>query len=180
MLRPIPRRTSTLKSPTSRNSDAAGELAKRGQGAVVPKARRRMPARPAPLTTRGQIPPTATADSWAPTGRQAKLRRRSCGLSLKHAVRSAVAECFHFNCRAIQDEALWSATERVWLGKRTFLHWAMWLTDFDIPWAVATATGVPHDVEQLRSLVLAELVSYWADQLAALPRRTKPRWAPLP
>jgi hypothetical protein len=91
-----------------------------------------------------------------------------------------VEASFGFRFRNVEGEALWSTTERVWLGKRTFLHWALWLADIDIPWGVSTATGAPEDVEQLRRAVLAELNAYWSNRLAALPRRTKPRWLPLP
>jgi hypothetical protein len=99
---------------------------------------------------------------------------------LKKAIRFAVDVCFHFNCRAAQGKALWCETERVWLGSDTFLHWAIWVDDINIPWAVATATGAPKDVEQLRGEVLRELAAYWADRMAALPRRGKPHWLPLP
>lgn len=118
--------------------------------------------------------------SHVSTGRQRSIRRRSCSLSLKDAIQMAADRCFRFRCRALEGKALWSETERVWLGSETFLHWAMWLKDIDIPWAVATAVGAPRDIDQLRGVVLAELTAYWAEQLAFLPRREQPRWLPLP
>ena len=114
------------------------------------------------------------------TGRQRSIRRHSCKVALKGAVRFAVDVCFRFRSRAVQGKALWSETERVWLGRETFLHWAIWLEDIDIPWAVATAAGAPSDVEQLRDAVRAELTSYWGERLAALPREPCPQWLPLP
>ncbi|MGA2030930.1 MAG: hypothetical protein ABSG68_01635 [Thermoguttaceae bacterium] len=114
------------------------------------------------------------------TGRQRFIRRHSCGLPLKDAVRFAVDACFHFNGRAMHGKALWSQTERVWLGSDTFLHWAIWLEEINIPWTVATAAGAPRGMERLRGAVLAELASYWADRLASLPYQTEPRWLPLP
>jgi hypothetical protein len=114
------------------------------------------------------------------TGRQRAIRRHACKLPLKNAVRLAVDVCFRFRCRTLQGKALWCETEHVWLGSDTFLHWALWLEDFDIPWSVATAAGAPKDVEQLRGAVRKELVSYWDDRIAALPRSEWPRWLPLP
>ena len=116
----------------------------------------------------------------ASTARQRSLRRHSCGQPLKKAVRFAVDTCFRFQCRAPQGKALWSETERVWLGNDTFMHWAICLEDIDIPWAVATASGAPTNANQLRVAVVTELKSYWADQVAELPRREDPRWMPLP
>jgi hypothetical protein len=114
------------------------------------------------------------------TGRQRSIRRHASSLPLKNAVRLAVDVYFHFNRRAVQGRALWSETERVWLGSDTFLHWALCVKDIDIPWAVATAAGAPKNVERLRGEVLKELTSYWADRLASLPRGEKPSWLPLP
>ncbi|MGA2259220.1 MAG: hypothetical protein ABSG53_31490 [Thermoguttaceae bacterium] len=114
------------------------------------------------------------------TCRQRSIRRRARQYSLKKAVRFAVDVCFRFSGRAVQVKALWSETERVWLGSKTFLDWAMWIENIDIPWVVATAAGAPTDVEELRDAVLAELNSYWADRLAALPSKERPNWLPLP
>lgn len=121
-----------------------------------------------------------TKPSRVSTGRQRSIRRQSCRLPLKSAVRLAVDVCFQFKCRTSQGKALWSRTERAWLGSKTFLHWAMSLEDIDIPWAVATAAGAPGDIDQLRSAVRTELASYWAERLAALPDSEQPRWLPLP
>ena len=116
----------------------------------------------------------------APTARQRSIRRHSRGLPLKRAVRFSVDALFEFNWRATQAKALWSETERVWLGSDTFLHWAIWDADIDIPWVVATAAGAPEDAECLREAVREELVAYWADRLAALPPKGRPHWLPLP
>ena len=116
----------------------------------------------------------------ASTGRQRSIRRHCRGLSLRPAVRHAVDVCFRFKCRAVEGKALWSDTERVWLGSHTFLHWAICLADIDIPWAVATAAGAPADMEQLTDVVRAELDSYWTERLSVLPRRQRPHWLPLP
>ena len=123
---------------------------------------------------------TISPSPHASTNRQRSIRRHCCKLALKNAVRFAADVCFRFRCRAIQGKALWSDAERVWLGRDTFLHWAISLEDIDIPWAVATAAGAPMDVEQLRGAVHAELVSYWVERLAALPRQKCPNWLPLP
>jgi hypothetical protein len=122
----------------------------------------------------------ACRKSHASTGRQRAIRHQACKLPLKNAVRLAVDVCFRFRRRTVQGKALWSEAERVWLGSDTFLYWALSLEDFDIPWAVATAAGAPQDGEQLRCAVRKELVSYWADRIAALPGSDWPRWLPLP
>jgi len=114
------------------------------------------------------------------TCRQRSIRRRAHRYSLKKAVRFAVDVCFRFSGRAVQFKALWSETERVWLGSKTFLDWAMHIENIDIPWAVATAAGAPEDTEELREAVLAELNAYWSNRLAALPSRERPHWLPLP
>jgi hypothetical protein len=116
----------------------------------------------------------------APTGRQRFIRRHSRGLSLKKAVRFSVDALFEFNWRATQGKALWCETERVWLGSNTFLDWAIWDADIDIPWVVATAAGAPKDALRLREAVREELVAYWVDRLNALPPKGRPHWLPLP
>ncbi len=123
---------------------------------------------------------TASRPGHAPSTRQRSVRRHSCGLPLKRAVRFAVQVFFDFDCRAKAGSALWSETERVWMGSETFLYWALWDAEIDIPWVVATAAGVPEDAKQLREAVRAELVAYWADRLASLPRSGRPVWLPLP
>jgi hypothetical protein len=114
------------------------------------------------------------------TCRQRSIRRRARRFPLKKAVRFAADVCFRFSGRAVQVKALWSETERVWLGSKTFLDWAMSVENIDIPWVVATAVGAPTDLEQLRGEVLAELNCYWSDCLAALPSKERPNWLPLP
>jgi len=116
----------------------------------------------------------------APTGRQRSIRRHSRGLSLRSAVRLSVDALFEFNWRAAQAKALWSETERVWLGSDTFLNWAISDADIDIPWIVATAVGAPKDALRLREAVREELVAYWADRLITLPSKSRPHWLPLP
>ena len=123
---------------------------------------------------------TAPRTPRVSTCRQRSIRRRARRYSLKKAVRFAVDVSFRFSGRAIQVKALWSERERVWLGSKTFLDWAMCVENIDIPWAVATAVGAPENVEQLREAVLAELHSYWADCLESLPDKERPRWLPLP
>jgi hypothetical protein len=114
------------------------------------------------------------------TCRQRSIRHRARRYSLQKAVRYAVDISFRFSARAVQVKALWSETERVWLGSKTFIDWAMWIDNIDIPWAVATADGAPNDVEELRDAVLAELNAYWADRLETLPPKERPHWLPLP
>jgi hypothetical protein len=116
----------------------------------------------------------------ASTGRQQRLRQQSCRLPLGRAIRLAVNSYYRFKGRSIHGKSLWSASERVWIGLDTFLHWSLNLEDIDIPWAVATAVGAPQDVEELRDAVHLELVSYWANRLKALPRQEFPAWLPLP
>src|SRR6185295_4977625 len=85
----------------------------------------------------------------ASTRRQRSIRSHTRGLPLKSAIRYAVEVCFRFKCRAVQGKALWSETERVWMGSSTCFHWAISLQDIDIPRAVATAADAPKDMEQL-------------------------------
>ena len=102
------------------------------------------------------------------------------GIPLKQAVRFAADVCFRFSGRAVQVKALWSETERVWLGSKTFLDWAMCDREHRYPLGRGHGSRVPADVEQLRDEVLAELNSYWTDSLAALPSKERPNWLPLP
>lgn len=115
-----------------------------------------------------------------PTARQQSLRDRSCHLPLRKAVRVTASVFFRFRCRAAKVAALWSGTERVWLGRKTFLEWALWETRIDIPWVVARAADAPEDPDELRAAVQRELVVYWERQMSSLPRSGKPRWLPLP
>jgi hypothetical protein len=112
--------------------------------------------------------------------RQMSVRLRANGRSLHDAVRLAVLEFFRFTYRRKVGEALWCETERVWMGNETFLHWAIFEADIDIPSLVATATDAPETPEGLLAAVRAELAAYWTDKLASLPRRETPRWMPLP
>lgn len=114
------------------------------------------------------------------TGRQRSMRRHFRGMSFSRAIRLAADRCFRFSRRAAYGKALWSETERAWLGNDTFLHWAIWLDDIDIPWAVATAADAPENEDERRDAVRAELASYWAEQMADLPRGETPAWLPLP
>ncbi len=114
------------------------------------------------------------------TLRQRSIRRRSAGLSLKLAVRAAVDALFRFKYRAAKANALWSESERVWLGAETFFYWSLWDADIDIPWVVATAAGAPADANDLREAVRTELTSYWTERTARLPPKERPRWLPLP
>lgn len=115
-----------------------------------------------------------------PSPHQKSVRRRTSGLHLRGAVRLAVHAFFHFTHRSREAKALWSRSERVWLGNRTFLDWAMRDGTIDLPWLVADAADAPETADELREAVHAELVAYWAEQLAALPRKSTPHWPPLP
>lgn len=114
------------------------------------------------------------------TSRQRSMRCRSRQLALGMAVRSAVHAFFRFRYRASQTKALWCETGRVWLGRETFFHWALFDIQIDIPWVVATSPEAPESGDALCKAVRAELAAYWADELDSLPRRDQPRWLPLP
>lgn len=114
------------------------------------------------------------------TARQRSIRCRSTRLALGQAVRKAANAFFRFRYRATHAKALWCGTRRVWLGNQTFLHWALWDARIDIPWVVARSSNAPEGEDALRDAVSAELMAYWADKMASLPRRDKPRWLPLP
>jgi len=101
-------------------------------------------------------------------------------VSLEDAVCHAVDQLFCFKYRDSRSAALWCDAEHVWLGSETFLYWALWDADIDIPWVVATAPDAPQDVDDLRKAVRAELSAYWAERTASLPRTILPRWMPLP
>jgi hypothetical protein len=87
---------------------------------------------------------------------------------------------FRFTHRAKRAEALWSRRERVWLGRKTFLDWAMADGGIAIPWVVAEVADAPLAADDLYEAVRAELIAYWAEQLAALPPKSTPAWPPLP
>lgn len=115
-----------------------------------------------------------------PTPRQRSIRHRASRLYLDAAVRLAAGAFFHFTHRSEQTKALWSRSERVWMGSQTFLNWAMSDPGIDVPWIVAKAADAPDTADELRKAVRAELIAYWAEQLASLPRKSTPRWPPLP
>lgn len=115
-----------------------------------------------------------------PSGRQRSIRWQARRLSLRGAVRFAADAFFRFKYRAAKPTALWCNAEHVWLGRETFLYWALWDTDIDIPWVVAQAADAPRDADELRAAVREELAAYWEQQVTSLPRTGKPRWMPLP
>lgn len=123
-----------------------------------------------------QIPPPPNG----PTHRQESVRRRTSGLHLHRAVRLAAHAFFRFTHRGKRSEALWSHRERVWMGRKTFLHWAMRDARIAIPWVVADVADAPETADDLCKAVRAELLDYWAEQLADLPRKSTPTWPPLP
>jgi hypothetical protein len=112
--------------------------------------------------------------------RQRAIGRHIGGRSLRRAVRLAAFAFFRFTHSSSSGEALWSETQRVWLGKKTYMHWAMSDPEIDIPRTVATAANVPAAPETLRRIVRGELNRYWTDKLSSLPRREAPGWMPLP
>jgi hypothetical protein len=99
---------------------------------------------------------------------------------LEDAVRFAVDVFFRFEFRASRAEALWSETEHVWMGSQTFLYWAFWDGQIDIPWVVANAVDAPEDADDLREAVRAALITCWLHSIRSLPCRERPRWLPLP
>jgi hypothetical protein len=115
-----------------------------------------------------------------PSARQRSVRRRASGRPLQNAVRLAADTFFQFTHRAKRSKALWSDTDHVWLGSKTFLDWAMSEKEINIPWVVAKASDAPHAADELREAVHGELVAYWADRMASLPSKSNPRWLPLP
>jgi hypothetical protein len=115
-----------------------------------------------------------------PSGRQLSVRCRARRLSLRGAVHLAADALFAFKYRAAKTTALWSSAEQVWLGRETFLYWALWDTGIDIPWVVAQATDAPEQTDELLAAVRAELAAYWDKRLTCLPRTGKPYWLPLP
>jgi hypothetical protein len=115
-----------------------------------------------------------------PSARQKWIRRRTRHLSLPKAVGCAVDAIFRFTHRALKARALWSEAERVWLGRETFLHWALSDAEIDIPWVVADSIGAPIAFDALHAAVNVELAAYWERRLATLPRTGNPCWLPLP
>lgn len=114
------------------------------------------------------------------TARQRAVGRHVGGRSLRRAVRLAAFAFFRFTHSTTSREALWSESQRVWLGKKTFMHWAMTDPEIDIPRTVATAANAPAAPAMLRQIVRGELNRYWTEKLASLPCREAPGWMPLP
>ena len=115
-----------------------------------------------------------------PTSRQLTIRNHASRLPLRGAVRLAVHALFQFTHRAERATALWCGSERVWLGRQTFLTWAMWDAGIDVPWLVAGAADAPQTTDELREAIHAELIAYWKEQLDRLPSKSTPRWLALP
>ena len=122
-----------------------------------------------------QSPPTVDLSP-----RQQAVRRQVSGRSLRRAIRLAAFAFFRFTHASSSGEALWSESQRVWLGNKTFMHWSLLDPEIDIPRTVATAAGVPATPELLCRVVRRELNRYWTDKLASLPRRDAAGWVPLP
>ena len=101
-------------------------------------------------------------------------------MSFKAAVRLVADTLFHFTHRATEGKSLWSDSVRVWMGSATFVYWAMEHVDMDIPRIVAGTDGAPDTREDLHERVRLELLAYWANCLASLPRKSTPGWMPLP
>jgi hypothetical protein len=112
--------------------------------------------------------------------RQRAIGRQVGGQTLRRAVRMAAFGFFRFTHSNDSGDALWSERQRVWLGKKTFMHWAMLDPNIDIPRTVAAATDAPAAPDLLRGLVRRELNRYWAYKLRSLPPRAAPGWMPLP
>ncbi|MFZ5832899.1 MAG: hypothetical protein ACOY3P_22660 [Planctomycetota bacterium] len=112
--------------------------------------------------------------------RQRWIQHRVFRLTLQDAVRFAADTFFRFRYRAVDSPALWSASERVWLGRQTFLYWALWDTEIDIPRIVAQIPDAPKNTDELLAAIRIALAVYWERKMAALPRTGKPRWMPLP
>lgn len=114
------------------------------------------------------------------SARQRRVRDRASRMCLAGAVRYAVQVFFRFEHRNANSKALWCESERVWLGRETFLSWALADGSIDVPWLVARALDAPPDPDRLYSAVREELVAYWTASLDELPRTSRPRWLPLP
>jgi hypothetical protein len=111
---------------------------------------------------------------------QQRLRRRLDGQSLRRAVRQAVHSRFGFTHRAREGESLWSGRAHVWLGRATFLHWAMHDAMIDIPWLVGLAAGARGTDDERQEAIRRELLVVWSERLASLPSRGTPAWLSLP
>jgi len=114
------------------------------------------------------------------SGCQLRMKRLARPLRFRAAVRVAVDTAFDFTHRTSAGKALWSDTVSVWLGRATFIHWAMGEVHNDIPRIVAETDGAPDDPDDLNEAVYLELAAYWANRLATLPPKSTPAWLPLP
>jgi len=114
------------------------------------------------------------------TRRQQTRRQRSRRLPLKIAVQHAVDVFFRFTQSDSRSKSLWSERERVWIGRSTFLDWALRDPEIDIPWIVVGAADAPSGSDEFQEAVYSELADYWTQQSARLPREKKPHWLPLP
>lgn len=123
---------------------------------------------------------SARRDEQKTNKRQRWMRRRSRQLSLRDAVRLAVRVFFRFKYRGVGFSALWCDTEHLWMGRETFIHWALCDESIHLPWAVREAADAPPDTEDFLEAVVAELNAYWDQQSAFLPRTRHPDWLPLP
>ena len=115
-----------------------------------------------------------------PSAGQRRLRRRVRSMPMAGAVHAAAEAFFRFRYRGVQTGALWSESEHVWMGRETFLHWALCDGDIDIPWVVAETADAPSDEGELRDAVRDELISYWSACVKHLPKKKSPGWLPLP
>jgi hypothetical protein len=111
---------------------------------------------------------------------QVRLRNRLGGHPLRRAVRMAVHSQFGFTHRAGDRGALWSGREQVWLGRTTFLHWALNDDAIDIPWLVGEAIGAGETDGERREAIHKELLAVWRERLQRLPSKSTPAWLPLP
>lgn len=114
------------------------------------------------------------------SARQRSVQRRARQMSFRPAVWLAADALFGFTHRATNAKALWCETVRVWLGRTTFLDWAMDESDINIPRIVHKSTGAPDALDELQKAVREELMAYWADHLTSLPRKSTRAWLPLP
>ncbi len=109
-----------------------------------------------------------------------RLRNRIAPRRLRLAVQAAVQRLFAFTHRDQAAGALWSCREQVWLGRSTFVSWAMHEAAIDLPWLVANSAGAPHSDKELQTAVQDELISLWKEPLVSLPSMSTPGWLPLP
>jgi hypothetical protein len=127
-------------------------------------------------TRQAQLPDAANGLN----SRQRAIRRHVDGQPLPGAIRLAAFAFFRFTHSSSSGEALWSDSQHVWLGKKTFMHWAMFDPEINIPHSVSTAADVPAAPEALGKIVRTELNRYWTYKLRSLPHREDKGWIPLP